>query len=70
MIFNQKEHPKLFWVEGLVYLAIIAMCMLGSFGVFDSIAPGAELPGPQAQQQTLGVGTCKAWSSFPLPSSV
>ncbi len=43
MIFNQKEHPKLFWVEGLVYLAVIAMCMLGSFGVFDAKSQLTEL---------------------------
>lgn len=70
MIFNQKEHPKLFWVEGLVYLAIIAMCMLGSFGVFDAWAQLTELPDPQTQTlfldtngvpNPLDTDVCKEW---------
>ena len=65
MIFNQKEHPKLFWVEGLVYLAIVAVCMLGSFGVFDAKAQLTELPDPQVIQEPLAVGTCEAWVELP-----
>ncbi len=65
MIFNQKEHPKMFWVEGLVYLAIIITCMLGSFGVFDAKAQLTELPDPQVVQKPLAVDKCETWVELP-----
>ena len=55
MIFPQKRHPKLFWVEGLVYLIIIAVCMLGSFGVFDA----------KAQEGGGLLDTCEEWVKIP-----
>jgi hypothetical protein len=52
MIF--KKRSKLFWVEAILYAAIIIVCMLGSFGVFDAKA-----------QEPLSVDTCEKWVNLP-----
>ncbi len=62
MIFEQKKHPKLFWVEGFVYLVIIVTCMLGSFGVFDA---KAIEPVPGVVEEQLTGGTCEMWVELP-----
>ncbi len=57
MIFKRKS--KLFWVEAIVYAAIILVCMLGSFGVFD-----AKSQEPVAVET---VDECKEWVEIPTP---
>jgi hypothetical protein len=53
MIF--KRRSKLFWVEAFAYAAIILVCMLGSFGVFD------------AKGQEISAASCEKWTELPSP---
>jgi hypothetical protein len=57
MIFKRKS--KMFWVEAFLYLVIIIMCMLGSFGVFDAKA-----------QEGLSADICESWIELPHASRI
>jgi hypothetical protein len=52
MIFKRKS--KMFWVEAILYAAIIITCILGSFGVFDAKA-----------QEPVAVDECAEWVKIP-----
>ena len=72
MIFGKKKHPKLFWVEAIMYAAIIIVCMLGSFGVFDAkgdqldillaVPPVVEEP---LVEEPLPLDSCEKWLTLP-----
>ncbi len=57
MIF--KRRSKFFWVEAFFYLAILVMCILGSYGVFDAKA-----------QEGLSVDICESWIEIPADSRI
>ena len=65
MIYNKKKHPKLFWVEAVLYAAIILVCMLGSFGVFD--AKSQEVQETQEPVAVETVDECEEWVNVPAP---
>ena len=61
MIF--KRRSKFFWVEAAVYLAIIIVCILGSYGVFDAKAQ-------ESSTKTLTVDICESWIEIPYDSRI